>query len=194
MEGHLTGKARLIGAAAAAAILAASSASATSLTLGGGWQVFQWFDGVGSSIGEYTFTITTPAPELFQIADGYDAGDEFAISINGGALIPTSVSEYNPAVYNPLYYIGDNWSAAFYPDEAPFFSHLSLILPAGSYDITGMVTQNSQFVFGDCSACGAGAVQLTFVPEPSDWTLMLLGFGVLGGVLRHRARAVAAKA
>lgn len=192
MEGHLTGKARLIGAAGAAAILAAGSASAQAvpLTLGGGWQVFEWFDGVGSPTGEYTFTVTG-APEKFQITDGYNAGDEFAISINGGGLIPTSTSLYNPDVYSPLYYIGDNWNAAFYPRYAPYFSHLSLILPDGSYDITGVVTQTTQTEFGIFSCCGAAAVQLTYVPEPSGWALMLLGFGALGVALRHRTKAPA---
>lgn len=187
----MTGKALLIGAAGAAAIIAAGSASAqVALTEGGGWQVFQWLDGAGSSIGEYTFTITG-APEKFWIADGYNAGDEFAISINGGGLIPTSTSLYNPDVYSPLYYIGDNWNAAFYPDEAPYFSHLSLVLGDGTYDITGVVTQTTETEMGIFSCCGAGAVQLTAVPEPSGWALMLLGFGAVGVALRRREKAPA---
>ncbi|HEX4742628.1 MAG TPA: PEPxxWA-CTERM sorting domain-containing protein [Caulobacteraceae bacterium] len=185
----MTGKALLI-AAGAAALVAAGSANAVTLTEGGGWQVFQWFGGVGSSIGEYTFTVTG-APEKFWIADGYNAGDEFAISINGGPDIATSTSLYNPNVYSPLYYIGDNWNAAFYPLYAPYFSHLSLILPDGTYDITGMVTQDTETNNGIFSCCGSAAVQLTAVPEPSGWALMLLGFGALGVALRHRQKAPA---
>lgn len=187
----MTGKALLIGAAGAAAIIAAGSANAqVALTEGSGWQVFEYYDGVGSSIGEYTFTVTGPGAK-FWIADGYNAGDEFAISINGGPLIDTSTSLYDPYVYNPLYYIGDDWDAAFWPSEAPYFSHLSLVLPDGTYDITGIVTQTTLTEFGIFSCCGAGAVELTAVPEPAGWALMLLGFGVLGAALRRREKAPA---
>lgn len=156
--------------------------------------MFQWFGGVGSSIGEYTFTVTGPSPELFQIADGYNAGDEFAISINGGALMDTSTSMYNPDAYSPLYYIGDNWGEAFWPIESPYFSHLSVILPDGTYDITGEVIQITQTESGIFSCCGSAAVQLNFVPEPSDWTLMLVGFGALGAAVRYRSQKAASKA
>lgn len=207
-EGYLTGKALLIGAAAAAAIIAAGSANAQyvqqPLTYGSGWQEFGWSNGVGSvwtdgSFGpyvEYTFTISGPSPEDLQVADGYNAGDEFAflltdLSTNTVQAYFTSPSAYNPDVYNPLYYIGNNYSAAFYPDEAPYFSHLSLTLGDGSYSLIGIVTQTTQTEFGIFSCCGTGGIQLTYVPEPADWALMLLGFGVVGAAVRHRQKAPA---
>jgi hypothetical protein len=184
-------KTMLAGAAAASLAAAGANAQVVPLTYEGGWQVFEWSGGAGSSIGEYTFDITTPAPEKFQITDGYNAGDEFAISINGGAMMATSTSLYDPSTYSPLYYIGDDWNAAFYPIYSPYFSHLSIVLPAGTYDITGWVTQTTQTEGGIFSCCGAGAVQLTAVPEPADWALLLVGFGIAGAALRYRPRASA---
>ena len=205
-EGQLTGRALLIGAAAAAAIVASNSANAQyvqqQLTYGSGWHEFDWADGPGSLwstsvIGapiEFTFTVSSPSPELLQVADGYNAGDEFAflltdLSTSTGQIYYTSTSAYNPDVYSPLYYIGSDYSAAFYPDEAPYFSHLSLILGTGSYSVVGVVTQTTLTEFGIFSCCGAAGIQLTAVPEPSGWALMLLGFGAVGLALRHREKA-----
>lgn len=204
-EGQLTRKALLI-AAAAAAIVAANSANAQfvqqPLTYEAGWQEFGWSDGAGSiwtdgSFGplvEYTFTVSGPSPEELQVADGYNAGDEFAflltdLSTGMGQIYYTTPSAYNPDVYSPSYYIGNNYGAAFYPDEAPYFSHLELTLGDGSYSVIGVVTQTTLTEFGIFSCCGTGGIQLTDVPEPSSWALMLLGFGVLGAALRHRDKA-----
>ena len=204
----MTGKALLIAAAGAVAIIAAGSANAQyvlqPLTYGGGWQEFGWSNGAGSiwtdgSFGppvEYTFTVG-PFAEKLQVADGYNAGDEFAffltdLSTSTGGIYYTSISQYNPDVYNPLYYIGDNYSAAFYPIEAPYFSHLQLTLGPGSYELIGIVTQTTQTEHGIFSCCGTGGIQLTYVPEPAGWALMLLGFGVVGAALRHREKSAEA--
>jgi hypothetical protein len=54
-----------------------------------------------------------------------------------------------------------------------------------------------QLVYGEC--CGAPAVlnvalPLSSVPEPATWSLMLLGVGGIGGLLRRKSRQIATAA
>jgi hypothetical protein len=177
---------KMLLATAALALAAPAVEAQTVLNDNSGWTEFTWYSGIGTSIGNYT-AVVTGRPQLFEIADGYNAGDEFEFSVDAGSEIPTSSSLYNPSVYSPLYYIGNNYSAAFQPDESAYFSHYALRLNPGTYFITGDVTATN--FYDPC--CGTAAVQLIDVPEPATWTLAFLGLGAMGGALRGRTRRLA---
>jgi hypothetical protein len=165
------------------------------LTLGAPFTTFYW-----NSVYDYAlqadpygddavFTFTINSPTNLYIADGYSAGDEFEINVNGGPDLATSVTNVtDPNTYNPLYYIGDEYGAAFTAPEDAYFSHLILPLPAGSYSITGTVTAYTQVEYGIFAGYGAGGISLGAVPEPAAWALMLVGFGGIGAALRRRLR------
>jgi hypothetical protein len=190
---------KMLVATTALALAAPMAQAQTILTNNSGWTEFSWnIYSSQYSIGSYQLDVTGK-PQLFEIADGYNAGDEFEFSVGTslGAVygpIQTSTSYYNPSVYSPLYYIGDNYSAAFWPDEAPYFSHYALFLDPGQYTVTGNVdqfTESADYIF---YGIGTAAVQLIDVPEPATWTLAIIGFGAIGGTLRARRSRRLAKA
>ncbi len=121
-------KAYLVVAAAATALMVASApAKADTLTLDAGWSSFN-FGGVGSSWDtSYTFTVSSTA--YLNVADGYLSGDQFAVSVNGSANIPTSV----PTTFNQQ--IGADYTSAF--ESGGQWSALQLEVGPGSYTVFG---------------------------------------------------------
>ena len=172
-------------AAAALAISALSggAANAVTLTLGGGWEPFYninpaYPDPYGGPLYDYysgdtdfTFTLTNHAD--LNITDTYYNLDVFDLVINGADQGPTST---------PLQDYADQDD----PDLAfadPHFSHGSYALGPGSYDVTG-TSIFSPYGYN------VGFIQVA-VPEPASWTMMLIGFGAIGGWMRRRARQTA---
>ena len=78
----------------------------------------------------------------------------------GGTLLATSAFN-NPAVFNSVNNVNGT---------GPFSTTVR-------YDITFNGPAGSNF---------NGTANLTAVPEPATWGLMLLGFGAMGGMLRTR--------
>jgi hypothetical protein len=186
---------KMLLATTALALAAPMAEAQTVLTNNSGWTEFSWntYYSPAASIGSYVLDVTG-RPQLFEIADGYNAGDAFEFSVDSGPPIQTSTSYYNPSVYSPLYYIGNNYSAAFWPDESPYFSHYALFLEPGTYTVTGYVDQFTYTEFPYLYGNGTAAVQLINVPEPASWTLAITGFGAIGGALRSRRSRRLAKA
>lgn len=72
-------------------------------------------------------------------------------------------------------------------DLRELYTLADLGLGAGTYTLTVQGTRGDQGVFG-------GHVDVTAVPEPSTWALMLLGFGGIGWQLRRRRSLALAQA
>jgi hypothetical protein len=163
--------------AGALALSAVGAANATiTLVPDTGWEDFS-FVGVGQTFSDdFQFTITQTS--TFKITDAYADGDQFAISINGGAYTPTSVPT------NDGTNVGVDYDAAY---ASPKFSHAAVVLGSGTYDITGEVLQ-SPYGHGDAvvELITGGAV-----PEPTTWALMLMGFGAIGSAMRRRTTKLA---
>ena len=175
------------GLLAAAALTALAGAPAKAdvivpLVNGGGWTEFffgapdffpDFQDSAGSTL-DFTFSLTSPG--ILYVTDGFNDGDEFAVTING------VTSETSPGVFSGNNIL-DCWSCVFaFPAYGATFSHATYYLPVGDYTVTGQVTISP---FG----AGAGAIMLGGpVPEPATWAVMMSGFGGLGAMLRRSRR------
>ncbi|HEX2814753.1 MAG TPA: hypothetical protein VHN39_00045, partial [Phenylobacterium sp.] len=137
------------------------------LTDGGGWNEFFFGDTVffpdfqtldtGETI-DFTFALTSSS--ALRVTDGFNDGDQFAVTING------STSNTSAPVFtgNNIF---DNWTSVFTdPLIGATYSHATYLLGPGSYDVTGVVIQSP---FGS----GSGAIELGNVdglggvPEPA---------------------------
>lgn len=70
---------------------------------------------------------------------------------------------------------------------------LSTFAGANALNVTGPWSETVQYHLafgGGNSGNFNGTANLTAVPEPATWGLMLLGFGAMGGMLRTRSRKV----
>ena len=161
-------------------MVAGGAQASTSLTIGSGWQTFT-FGGVGSSWSDdYTFTVGVGGAAL-KVTDGYLGGRPVQRRRRTRGHRPRQHLG-NTSV--PLGYgqqIGSDWDGAY---ASPLWSSGRWVFGPGSYDITGTAVLSP---FGG----GAGAVQLTGVPEPSTWAMMGLGFaGLAFAGFRARRTAV----
>ena len=156
-------------------------ASATVLVLNSGWNGDDVSAaGVPSSNSPLTFTLTADA--FFRVTDAFAVGDIYTVTDSGNNILAQTAFLTDGAAVED--YFGTAWSDTSY-------SRLSLLLGAGSYSFS---------IAGDCAGgCPAGfAVRLdsvsqgSLVPEPESWALMIAGFGLVGAVMRRRARSVAA--
>jgi hypothetical protein len=162
------------------ALIPATTLVAGPITVDAGWYGF-CFAGAGSpatagctdqgmdTTGN-SFTFTATGPVEFRVVDAFMSGDTFDVYVDG-SLTPLLSS-------TPL---GD--SSDPNPDSAwldPAFSRLAIGLGAGAHSID---------IFAHDSPYGAGgafASAVSTVPEPG--TLMLLGMGAAGLLLRRRIR------
>jgi hypothetical protein len=99
-------------------------------------------------------------------APSADTGQEayFDSSLNNGGLYVTG----GDGISGSQYYTGD--------ESAPTF-------------ITGTYTDQTSYT-GSSIPATVTITDVSSVPEPAAWTLMLAGFGGLGGALRARRRQV----
>jgi len=47
----------------------------------------------------------------------------------------------------------------------------------------------SRYAYGNLSARSVTIVEAGAVPEPATWTMLIVGFGLVGGVMRRRQKA-----
>jgi hypothetical protein len=108
---------------------------------------------------------------------GFDNGNIYQYDLSGNLVstITTSLTEIGGLAYDP----SDN---TFWAGDYDRLNHLSITgATLGSLSLPG--------AFHDGLAIG----DLTAVPEPSTWSLMLVGFGAMGSAMRRgRRRALLA--
>lgn len=106
--------------------------------------------------------------EINSVSQINDIG--FVYEYNGGGFLIFATSF---DLLGPVLYTG--------PTDAP-------ILLSGQFNLTDINDPNRQF---SLQVTDLDAVQP--VPEPATWLTLILGFFLIGGILRYRRRAVSAK-
>jgi|APFre7841882724_1041349.scaffolds.fasta_scaffold02891_3 hypothetical protein len=138
--------------------------------------VLQWFDdgtygGLGSPLS-FAFTLTTPG--TLRVVDASNAGDQFSVRVNGTAY-PTTVVPAGSTAFEA------DFDAAFArPGD---FSRLVLALAPGAYVVTGFLTVPNDPMLQATN----GGLQVTAIPEPATWAVLLGGLLLLGAAARRRA-------
>jgi hypothetical protein len=169
---------------AAAFALLAGAASATTIVAGSDWQYDQVNSSNAASLSSpWTFTVAS-GEAVFRVTDGFTAGDLYQL-FNGGTLVATST-----------YYAGAALASAnpyFFEDafQSVSYSKIEYLVGPGSYSFN---------IFGNGAAgfpAGFGvrldtvvATPTTTVPDVATWSLMLVGFGMIGGSMRRRSMPV----
>lgn len=125
--------------------------------------------GVGTTGNSITFTTT--ADSFLMVTDAFGVGDIFDVFINNTFAFTTSAPGTGADIFAP--------GLAF---DSGYYSHGSLLLAAGSYEVDIFATASP---FG----AGAGYVQVaSAVPEPAG--LLMLATGLLGlGFARKKKSA-----
>lgn len=144
--------------------------------------------------------------DAVQRVSTYDA-DAFGMGV-GQTLGHSTREDYAPFYYNPdlpdlvrqyivqAYVFSPDTPASLTSDTAltvgpsPFPSYAYVGIHEHSYaDGTFQQTHRAELYFIPTSVT-LSAPSLTAVPEPGAWALMIVGFGVAGGVIRGRRRAI----
>ena len=188
----------LLASLALAALAAQAPAHATDIALpvNGAWSTFavdsflatdaglDWIDDAGNTV-RFTFVIGSGLTGMLTVLDTGFAGDMFSV-LNGasplGSTSTVQMGQYDPdamSVADPGLALADT-----------SFSRATFLLGAGSYSISGVLTQ-SLLIGADALDSTSGALRLTSasvapVPEPSSLVLMLAGLGVIGSIARRR--------
>ena len=199
-------KTLLAGLAASLALSFAPAAQAAQLLVNGGfesglsgWTVTApWFTSVVSDPGapaDHLVRLGGPSWNKASISQSFttDAGDMYDVSFSGGLFGTGGARQINVFMDNA-------WVAAF--NLAPAANSAAFSTFGWSFMGTGG-SQNIQFeiVTASNSATILDDISIverviapdptSWVPEPSTWAMMILGFGAIGAVVRRRARTAA---
>jgi hypothetical protein len=152
--------------------LASVKAQAIVISPGDGWHGFQFLDQGSAWYDPSSFEFTLVSAGILKVTDIANAGDQFAVyDSNLGLLGNTS---YVP-VSNAINDIPDST----FTD--PAFSHVSFLLNAGSYIISGFATESPY-------NAGGAYLRVDFAPVPLPPTFLLLSSGLLGLAVWRRFR------
>jgi hypothetical protein len=191
-----TVKAQLISSVlvVAAAIAAPAHATTVSLAADGSWNEFNvdnqvapsfgngWIDFTDGSPLSFTFTIAAGRTGHLTVVDAGFAGDTFSLTNFGAAIgsttaVPTGTTD-GPVVSDFDQALAD-----------PSFSQGVFTFGAGTYRISGLLNQSVLDGGAPLDATdGAVRLQVSAVPEPSPFALLLAGLGAIGLLIRRRAR------
>lgn len=181
-----------VGVNASAALIAPNVSVA--LAPGSGWASFavsqisvgnplSWINDDGSALS-FNFTIAAGNVGTLTVVDGGYAGDTFSVFSGATSLSDTS----NVAINSPDFSVPGVSSFDLALADTSF-SRGIYTFGAGSYSINGLLNQ-STLIGPDRLDATEGAVRLDVspVPEPSQIAFLLAGLGVMGFVLRRRAK------
>lgn len=148
--------------------VAAQPGNDPTLTIGGGWQPFNWNVSNSPTNSDGAFTFTAASPVRLDVTDAYIDGDRFQVLDFGVFLGLTSVpTDDGSWTNNPDAAFADlRWSSGMF------------LLEAGSHSIELVTLQTA-------TGCNDGTGYLRAVPEPSTWAVVAVTFG---GLLMMRKR------
>jgi len=154
-------------------------AAATALTVAAPAQAADFLFSFNSSFGN--------ASGMFTTAGAASATPTLVTSMTG-TLGGNAITLLAPGAY-PSIAVNDN----LFSTTAPYFTFSGLSFAAGGFNYN-LYSQGSVQLCGRTAACGNATSFSNFtitdvtspVPEPATWAMMLLGFGLVGYVLRTR--------
>ena len=173
----------LAGALATAAMVAVAAPAQAAITVDAGTTV-DYATPSGSeldfSFGYEETGLANPFTAVLAFTNTLDGLYNFSLSTSSPSVSFTSAEISDASgVLGSLSYVGGVGSNVFW--GLGDFS-----LNAGSY----MLTIKGSNTGANPSSSLAGNVQFAAVPEPATWGMMILGFGLLGGLMRRREREV----
>lgn len=173
-------------AAMAWAFAQPAQATLVNLTPDGNWNAFdvdaftaasgglEWIDLIDGSPLSFSFTL--PSHGILTVVDGGFAGDKFKITVNGIEYsTSTPVDSYPNSV-------GLDFDAALADNQ---YSALRLDLAAGTYTVTGLLSQSAQDGSGNDINATVGGIKAV-IPVAPTWALLGLGAGLLPMFNRRR--------
>jgi len=184
MRFHLL--ARALSGTIVAGACALAQAGTVDVGVDGQWQAFdvdefmsqsgglEWIELDGSAL---SFSFTSAVPVLLRVVDGGFSGDVFSVSLDGALLGQTSGTD----VHSYPDSLGLDFDAAY---ASAAYSRGQWLVSAGTHVITGTLAA-SALVDGQPLNASVGAIQLSAVPEPAEWALMLAGLALVAVVKRH---------
>lgn len=143
--------------------------------------------------GEWAYALTMP------MAPSVASGSASLYAVNSGTVVMSNVSG-DPITYpfagNPGYYFRQGQAVQFTPGQNanPLVTGGWQVNPGQLvFTINDNHLLGDNFAFSWAMTCGNDVIQgqVAGIPEPATWTIMIMGFGGIGAVLRRRRQVVA---
>ena len=127
----------------------------------------------GSNVGNLVLTAANGATETINLIEGVNIRDHYSGVFNNTTANLYGTQNYTGGAHFDVY--DYSLPASFNNTLASVkFTSYELGFPLGSPFVAGLTTED--------------ATSISAVPEPATWMMMILGFGLVGGVLRSAYR------